>query len=201
MAAKFPPGVDYSAAVIYSEAEEARATELALAAGAGDREALEDFIRATQRDVWRFAAHLAGIAAADDLAQETYLRAMRAVHRFEGRAPARTWLLSIACRTVVDQIRSEQARPRTVGHLDLASIAERGQRGGGGFEELVETNLLLDELADDRREALVLTQLLGLSYQQAAEVCGCEVGTVRSRVARGREELVARAREREAGAG
>lgn len=187
----------------YSEAEDARTTELALAAGAGDRDALEQFIRATQHDVWRFIAHLAGVESADDLAQDTYVRAMRGMHRFAGRAPARTWLLSIARRVVIDQIRSEQARPRTVGHLDWSNITERAQRSGdgAGFEELVETNLLLDDLAGDRREALVLTQLLGLPYQQAADICGCEVGTIRSRVARGREDLVARSRDVAAGAG
>lgn len=189
--------------MIHSEAEDARVTELALAAGAGDRHALEEFIRATQRDVWRFIAHLAGVAAADDLAQETYLRALRAMHRFAARASARTWLLSIARRVVVDQIRSEQARPRTVGDLDWTNVAERGQHAGreSGFEELVEVNMLLDELDEDRREALVLTQILGFSYQESAEVCGCRIGTVRSRVARAREDLVTRAGEMEAGAG
>jgi RNA polymerase sigma-70 factor (ECF subfamily) len=49
---------------------------------------------------------------------------------------------------------------------------------------------LLDTLAPDRREAFIATQVLGLSYAEAAEVCGCPVGTIRSRVARAREDLV-----------
>ena len=63
------------------EGEDARVTELALAAGAGDRRALELFVRATQRDVWRFVAHLADPGSADDLAQETYARALRSLDR------------------------------------------------------------------------------------------------------------------------
>ncbi|MBB5068520.1 sigma-70 family RNA polymerase sigma factor [Saccharopolyspora gloriosae] len=184
----------------HSEAEDTRVTELALAAGKGDRRALEEFVRATQRDVWRFLAHLAGVPAADDLAQETYLRAVRAVRTFRGTATARTWLLSIARRVVVDQIRSERARPRTVA-ADWVRAAESGGRAGRGFEELVEVNVLLDALTPDRREALVLTQVLGLSYQEAAEVSGCELGTVRSRVARAREDLLARSRGQDTGTG
>lgn len=186
----------------YSEAEDARVTELALAAGVGDRTALEEFVRATQRDVWRFVAHLAGVAAADDLTQETYLRAMHSVRRFAGKSSARTWLLSIARRVVVDQIRFERARPRVAGGVDWTAAAERRQAGGaGGFEDLVEVNMLLDQLDEDRREALVLTQILGLSYQETAAICGCELGTVRSRVARARDDLSANSTEWDAGAG
>lgn len=184
----------------HSEAEDTRVTELALAAGKGDRRALEELVRATQRDVWRFLAHLAGVPAADDLAQETYLRAMRAVRTFRGSSSARTWLLAIARRVVVDQIRSERARPRTV-TSDWAQAAESGGRSGRGFEELVEVGVLLDGLDPDRREALVLTQVLGLTYLEAAEVSGCELGTVRSRVARAREDLLTRSRGQDTGTG
>ncbi len=58
---------------------------------------------------------------------------------------------------------------------------------------------LLDRVPAQRREAFVLTQVVGLSYAEAAEVAGCPVGTVRSRVARAREELIARLRAAEAG--
>jgi RNA polymerase sigma-70 factor (ECF subfamily) len=54
--------------------------------------------------------------------------------------------------------------------------------------------MLLDGLESDRRDALVLTQVLGLSYSEAAEVCGCPLGTIRSRVARARDDLIAAAR-------
>ena len=86
-------------------ADSDRVTALALAAGRGDRGALEQFIRATEKDVWRTVAFLADPGSADDLTQETYLRALSALPRFAGRSSARTWLLSIARRVVVDQIR------------------------------------------------------------------------------------------------
>ncbi len=172
-----------------SRGDDDQVTALAIAAGHGDTQALEDFIRATQRDVWRFTAHLADVASADDLTQETFLRAINALPRFSGRSSARTWLLSIARRTAVDQIRYKQARPRITHGADLEHAANR-RRPARGFEDLVEVNILLADVDTDRREALLLTQLLGLSYTEAAAVCQCPVGTIRSRVARAREELL-----------
>ncbi len=168
-------------------------TALALAAGRGDRAALDEFIRATEPDVWRTVAFLADPGSADDLTQETFLRVLGALPRFAGRSSARTWLLSIARRVVVDQIRRNQARPRTTSAVDLEGLLTQAQ-SGAGFEEIVEARMLLDGLAPDRRDALVLTQVLGLSYDEAAEVCGCPLGTIRSRVARARDDLIAAAR-------
>ncbi len=164
-------------------------TSWALQARSGDRDALERFVRATQRDVWRFVAHLADVGAADDLAQETYVRALGSLRRFAGRSSARTWLLVIARRVVIDQIRMAQARPRLSPGADWARELDRTSRHSR-FEDVVELNLLLDGLDPDRREALVLTQVLGLPYAEAAEVVGCPVGTIRSRVARAREDLI-----------
>lgn len=168
-------------------------TVLALAAGRGDRAALDQFIRATERDVWRTVAYLADRGSADDLTQETYLRVIAALPRFAGRSSARTWLLSIARRVVVDQIRRNQARPRTTAGVDLDGLLG-GTGSAARFEDVVEVRMLLDGLAPDRRDALVLTQVLGLSYDEAAEVCGCPLGTIRSRVARAREDLITAAR-------
>ncbi|MBU3748939.1 MAG: RNA polymerase sigma factor SigC [Mycobacterium sp.] len=167
-------------------------TRLALAAGRGDRKALDEFIRATERDVWRLVAFLADPGSADDLTQETYLRAIGALPRFAGRSAARTWLLSIARRVVVDQIRRNQARPRTAARVDLEGLLD-SSHGTGRFEDIVEVRMLLDGLEPDRRDALLLTQVLGLSYAEAAEVCGCPLGTIRSRVARARADLISAA--------
>ncbi|MGH3860421.1 sigma-70 family RNA polymerase sigma factor [Actinokineospora sp.] len=169
-------------------------TVCALAAGAGDRRALERFVRATQRDVWRFLAHLTHIDLADDLTQETYLRALPSLTRFAGRSTARTWLFSIARRVAVDNVRSALTRPRLAATDDWAGSAETRHAsthaGVAGFEDMVEMNLLLAGLSAQRREALVLTQVLGLSYSEVAEICGCPLGTVRSRIARAREDLL-----------
>lgn len=166
------------------------ATELALAAGRGDRRALEDFVRATQRDVWRYLAHLRDAQRADDLTQETYLRAIRSLPSFAGRSSARTWLLSIARKVVIDELRAAAVRPQSSGHEDWITEADRVTMPTNRHDGLVELRLLLDQLAPDRRDALILTQVLGLSYTEAADVMGCKIGTVRSRVARARDDLV-----------
>ncbi|MGW5109282.1 sigma-70 family RNA polymerase sigma factor [Nocardia sp. NPDC004123] len=165
-------------------------TALALAAGRGDRGALEEFIRGTHRDIWRFTAHLTDVQSADDLTQETYLRALRSLPGFAGRSSARTWLLSIARRTVVDRIRSAAVRPKKASGDWQTVIDERCERDSSDFPEMLAIADLLRGLPDDRREAFVLTQMLGLSYAEAAQAVGCPVGTVRSRVARARESLV-----------
>ena len=162
-------------------------TDLALAAGRGDRAALAEFIRATQADVWRFVAHLAGRDVADDLTQEIYLRVLEALPAFEGRSSARTWLLVIARRVVVDRVRHETARPRLVAMA--AEVADACIVHPDPTEDLHLAGLL-DTLDPERREALVLTQFMGFSYADAAQVCGCPVGTIRSRVARARADLV-----------
>ncbi|WP_327120477.1 RNA polymerase sigma factor SigC [Nocardia sp. NBC_01730] len=167
-------------------------TALALSAGAGDRNALEDFIRSTQRDVWRFVAHLTDVQSADDLTQETFLRAMGSLPRFAGRSTARTWLLSIARRVVVDRFRNVAARPKSAHVPDWSqTLDQRPDRRAPDFSEEVALNDLLCGLPQDRREAFVLTQVLGMSYAEAAQTVGCPVGTIRSRVARARETLVA----------
>ncbi len=171
--------------------DDAPTTRLALAAGSGDHEALATFIRVTQRDVYRFLSHLCARDEAEDLTQETYLRALRALPSFAGRSSARTWLLAIARRVAADQIRRSSARPRTttVEDWDAIVAASPAQRRSG-FDEGILLRELVAALETYRRDAFVLTQILGLDYAAAAEVCGCPVGTIRSRVARAREDLV-----------
>ncbi|NYI03696.1 RNA polymerase sigma-70 factor (ECF subfamily) [Allostreptomyces psammosilenae] len=178
-------------------------TACALSARSGDASAIDRFVRCTQPDVWRFTAHLVDVESADDLTQETYLRALRSLPSFAGRSSARTWLLAIARRVVVDRFRMAAARPRTADTFDWQMVMEHRQPLGlPGFEEGIALDELLHQLADPRREAFVLTQLLGLPYAEAAELIGCPVGTVRSRVARAREDLLALLRAAEAaGAG
>lgn len=174
-----------------ARADDDDVTRLALAAGRGDSAALDQFIKATQRDVWRTVAFLADPGSADDLTQETFLRALGSLPRFTARSSARTWLLSIARRVVVDQIRRNQCRPRTNSAVDLDQLLDI--RSSSRFEDIIEIKMLVAGLDTDRRDALLLTQVLGLSYAEAAEVCGCPVGTIRSRVARARDDLLAQA--------
>ena len=167
-------------------------TSWALAARGGDLDAVEKFVRALHRDVSRYVTYLgADPQAADDLTQDTFLRALGSLHRFEGRSSARSWLLAIARRAVVDNLRYASARPRLSDRDNWQTAAELAQpRGLPGFDDGIAFAELLSALPDDRREAFVLTQMLGLSYEEAARYSGCPVGTVRSRVARARSALI-----------
>lgn len=157
-------------------------TTVALRARRGDAAAAADLVRATQADVWRLCAHLGSRDTADDLTQETYARAFASLHRFLGRSSARTWLLSIARRVCADSVRAA-VRER--------ALPQEQERRTGDPADGVAVRALVQRLEPQRREAFVLTQVLGLSYAEAADVCDCPVGTIRSRVARAREDLVA----------
>ncbi|MGV9423017.1 sigma-70 family RNA polymerase sigma factor [Streptomyces sp. NPDC003656] len=167
-------------------------TAWALAARGGDAHAVEQFARRLQRDVRRYVAHLCGDPqAVDDLAQDTFVRAFGSLHRFEGRSSARTWLLAIARRAVIDSYRYAAARPRLSDAPDWQGAVERAQpRDLPGFDDGVALLDLLATLPDERREAFVLTQVVGLPYAEAARLSDCPVGTVRSRVARARAALM-----------
>ena len=173
-----------------SEADDARVTELALKAGRGDRAALTEFIKSTQDDVWRLLAHLGGPEIADDLTQETYLRVMSALPRFAARSSARTWLLSLARRAWVDNIRYDMARPRkSATEYDEAAATAASPENAATWSEWIDVRELIDALPADRREALILTQVLGYTYEEAAKISGVRVGTIRSRVARARKDI------------
>ena len=187
---RLPGPAQLSSMAMTASSDDEAVTALALAAACGNERALEAFIKATQQDVWRFVTYLSDAGTADDLTQETYLRAIGAIERFSGRSTARTWLLAIARRVVADHIRQAQARPRTAPGADPEHVLN-GDRHARGFEDLVEVTTMIAGLATEQREALLLTQLLGLPYADAAEVCGCPVGTIRSRVARARDALLA----------
>ncbi len=175
-------------------------TRLLIAARDGDRVALERFVAETQADVWRMCRYLGDVEYADDLAQETYERAIGSIHRFRADGAARGWLLTIARRTCADHARRATRRRRldqavlsntTAGSLD-GSVIDPDRSGRVDLDEV------LAELSDDRRSAFVLTQVLGLQYDEAAEVLEVPIGTVRSRVARARSDLVEMLREPDA---
>ncbi|GAA5179808.1 sigma-70 family RNA polymerase sigma factor [Rugosimonospora acidiphila] len=171
--------------------DDEKITSAALAARDGDRAAATVFVELTQRHVHRFLGHLADLRDVEDLAQETYLRAMSGLRGFAARSSARTWLLSIARRVAADHVRAATRSPRTTPLEGQEVAAEAAAiRLSGGFEDAVVLQHLLTGLDRERREAFVATQVLGLSYADAAEVCDCPIGTIRSRVARAREDLV-----------
>ena len=158
-------------------------TYAALQARAGDRAAAAEFVRGSQADVWRLCCYLGSSRDADDLTQETYARAFASLHRFAGRSSVRTWLLAIARRVCADAIRSRKP---------VVPVAElEPDLRSSDPAEAVSLRLLITAVEPAFREAFVLTQIVGMTYPEAADVIGCPVGTVRSRVARARDALVA----------
>jgi RNA polymerase sigma-70 factor (ECF subfamily) len=116
--------------------------------------------------------------------QETYLRAFRSAAGFRGDALVTSWLLAIARNVCADHVRrrTRQARLLTrVGREATATVTHN-------VDPLVDD--LVRRLAPERREAFVLTQLVGLPYAEAAEILDCPIGTIRSRVARARSDLL-----------
>jgi RNA polymerase sigma-70 factor, ECF subfamily len=154
---------------------------------AQDDHELETLVRTHYAEVWTLCRALVDRDHADDLAQDTFMRAGRTLGEFRGDSTIRAWLLSIARRTCVDELRrrSRQAR-RDQALADLSRSP-----GSGRPAAALEVRDLISGLEPKRRTAFALTQLLGLSYAEAAQVCECPVGTIRSRVARAREDLLA----------
>src|SRR3954465_157082 len=114
---------------------------IAADAAGGDPLAAAALVRATQSDVWRLCAALGDRGSADDLTQETYLRAFGSLHRFENRSSVRTWLLAIARRVCADAVRSRRRRPFSLlrDDADLEALA-----GGDGADRVGERAVVTD---------------------------------------------------------
>lgn len=107
--------------------------------------------------------------------------AFGSLHRFQHGSSVRTWLLSIARRVCADAVRSRRRRRLALVQDDAELEALSRTPAGDPVADGVAVTDLLIRLDRDRREAFVLTQLLGLPYAEAAEVACCPVGTIRSR--------------------
>lgn len=162
-------------------------TRLAHAARRAVPGALDAFIRSAHDPVWHLCEALVDRQSADDLTQETFVKAVGAVRRFRGDASARTWILSIARHTCMDELRARSRRQRRAAALETDAAVHAAVPDPGGE---ISARDLLAHLEIDRRTAFTLTQLLGLTYDEAAATCGCPIGTIRSRVARARDDLI-----------
>lgn len=168
-------------------ADDSELDAMARLAAAGDRHAFGVLCSAIEGDIWRYCRSvLRDASAADDATQETFARVVKGMRRFRGDAPVRVWALVIARRVCSDTIRRRR---------DDVALDERRARHvrptslHGARLSTAETESLLGELSDDDRTAFVLTQLLGFSYADAADVADVPVGTIRSRVHRARDRL------------
>lgn len=167
------------------------------------REGFEEEAVPHMEAVYRFALRLAqgNTADAEDLTQETFLRAYRAWDTFQSGTNARSWLFTI-CRNAFLRRRERQARrPETMEsqlEVELDSVASEGAFGEpppdperAFFESFIDEEVLrqVDLLPDEFREAVVLSDLQGLSYADIARTLEIPIGTVRSRLFRGRRLL------------
>jgi RNA polymerase sigma-70 factor (ECF subfamily) len=161
-------------------------TRLAVRARRGEPSVMASFIRATQPEVYSLCAYLLDKDSAEDLAQETYLRIFRALPDFRRESSARTWLLSITRRVCMDELRRRETLvPEFSTEFDTEPPGPPA-----ADDDQAEIRELLTQLPEDRRSAFVLTQILGLSYAEAGDICGCPPGTIGSRVARARADLI-----------
>ena len=145
-------------------------------------------------------------AEAEDIAQEAFIKAYRALPQFRGDSAFYTWLYRIAINTAKNAVVSRDRNPVDY-DLDRDSIDESYDMQGRlkdsetpeGLvltDEIRQTvNAAIEELPEDLRTAIVLRELEGLSYEQIAASMGCPVGTVRSRIFRAREAIDRRLRE------
>jgi RNA polymerase sigma-70 factor (ECF subfamily) len=150
-----------------------------------DPRAADELIRELQPDVRRLCRSLTDADAADDVAQEAFLRVLSALPGFRYETTVRVWVLSITRRTAMDHLRRTVRRRRLNALVRARHVDEHDT-----LESTAEVEELLAQLRPERRAAFVLTQLLALSYEEAAVVTEVPIGTIRSRVARARADLV-----------
>jgi RNA polymerase sigma-70 factor, ECF subfamily len=176
---------------------------LMAAVAAGDREAFGALYRRRRPDVYRFALHMTGApATAEDVAQEVFLAVIHEAARYQpGRSGVVAWLLGIARNHARRRLADRRHEPLPDGGGEPGVTLDPAD----GISRMQQTDALrraLGTLPVPYREAVVLCDLQELSYQDAVEAAGCSIGTVRSRLHRGRQLLATKMRgERRAFAG
>lgn len=165
--------------------ESNRLDVLADAARDGDEKALTLLLRELQPSVWRLCRALGSPADPDDLTQDALLAFVRALPKWRRDGNVVAYALVIARRVCVDSVRAAGRHRRLLALVGSQPVATDHVNVDGH-----DVSDLLVSIDADRREAFVLTQLVGLSYDDAAVVLGIPVGTVRSRVSRARADLM-----------
>ncbi|MCF8160017.1 MAG: RNA polymerase sigma factor RpoE [Polaromonas sp.] len=171
---------------------------------AGDQRAFELLVIKYQRRIERLIGRMVrDVNLVEDIAQETFIRAYRALHQFRGDAQFYTWLYRIAVNTAKRFLLKLKNDP-AVFQSALQSYDEDDEtfqrRSEPSTDETPESvlaakeigqavNAALEALPDDLKQALTLREIDGLSYEEIAEVMNCPLGTVRSRIFRAREAV------------
>jgi len=159
----------------------------------GEPRAFEELVVAYQHRVFGLALRMLGNRAeAEEVAQETFLRAHRAVRDFRGDSTLATWLYAIASRLCLTRLGSGERRLASQGE-DLLLRLPSGQASPAALAEQGELEAALHraiaELSEERRIVVVLRDLEGLAYEEIAAALELPIGTVRSRIHRARMDL------------
>lgn len=174
--------------------------QLVVRVQAGDKTAFNLLVLKYQHRVLKLVGRFVNDAAeAEDVAQEAFLKAYRALASFRGESAFYTWLYRIAINTAKNALVANRRRPVDF-NLDLQDPEQYERQARLKDEDTPEGVLLTDEirnvverameqLPEDLRTAIVLRELEGLSYEEIAEAMDCPVGTVRSRIFRAREAI------------
>ena len=175
---------------------------------AGDQKAFELLVIKYQRRIQRLIGRMVrDVDLVEDIAQETFIRAYRALHQFRGDAQFYTWLYRIAVNTAKkflmemkrdpvlseNQFKNDDDDETNSPGIELTSD-ETPESVLAAKEIATAVNAAMDALPEDLRQAVVLREIDGLTYEEIAEVMNCPIGTVRSRIFRARESISAKVR-------
>ena len=160
---------------------------------AGEASAFEELVTTYQYRVFGVALRMLGnVAEAQDVAQEAFLRAHRALADFRGDAKLSTWLYAITSRLCLNRLASGERRLVRQGEETLLRLADDRGRPDAALEHSELESALaraITELPEERRIVVVLRDIEGLAYEEIAQALDLELGTVRSRLHRARADL------------
>ncbi|MBL0727901.1 MULTISPECIES: RNA polymerase sigma factor RpoE [Piscinibacter] len=175
----------------------------------GDVKAFEMLVVKYQRRIERLIGRMVrDVDLVPDIAQETFIRAYRAIPQFRGESAFYTWLYRIAVNTAKkalvdlkrDPIVTESARSARDEEDETSRVESELSHGEtpdamlASKEIAAAVNASIEALSEDLRQAITLREIEGLSYEEIAEVMNCPIGTVRSRIFRAREAIAQRLR-------
>lgn len=165
-------------------------------AAKGDASAFNDLLSAHERKMYAVCLRMCGNHEdAQDCLQEAMLRVFRAISGFKGQSSFSTWLYRVTMNTCLDELRKKKNKQST----SLDSLLETGwspadtedtpEKHAVVSERKAEIRKVIRELPDDMRSAIVLRDIQGFSYDEISKILNINVGTIKSRISRGREKL------------
>ena len=166
---------------------------VARAISADDHRAYGDLVQRHQGPVRGWLRQLTGDAVrADELAQDTFIRAWEKLHTFSGRGKFAAWLMKLAYNTFLQSRRGAKRDQRLVEAVGSNQALMMAKSGSSLASELPDLPKMLAVLSDRERHAMVLCYAFGLSHGEASEVTGLPLGTIKSHIKRGKSKIRSR---------